>query len=408
MGLTVAAVFDSLKTQLTKNPQEFAMVILNYQSEGGEYPRNVPAYAKKVAAFYDAYTRSYRDELKNNGIENAETAEIFKLYSPDITLSDVRGKIMLVMRTTQEDEDPSSDFYGTLQSDGTRTGGVVQAIGTRNILAVDGCGSGKDKWRRRGYSINGAPALNIYDSGGNDGIQGGVLLEEYMVGTSNSQNGEIKWNKDWNEVGIPDSDFGGNFSYNCTNGNSETSFNIWFQEWVRVVPNYIEYYAGNCGTNYTQRAYYYVRWHESYNEKFTHATKAFEAAIRGSQFDIDDDGSPDPHVFINSLCGYFVDDQTAYKNSCIPWMYNPDIHTHTSIFGVSAAFEWGETGGLKGNIDSYAQKINTDFYNYVLTAGIEQSSGPTGVVMMDRVSNQSSAGGSYYLPGVIIGNNFKY
>ena len=52
-------------------------------------------------------------------------------------------------------------------------------------------------------------------------------------------------------------------------------------------------------------------------------------------------------------------------------------------------------------------KIN-DFYNYVLGAGLDQTSGPTGVVMMDRVSNKSADGGSYYLPGVIIGNNFKY
>ena len=404
MGLTVSAVFDSLKVQLTENPQEFAMVILNYQSEGGDFPRNVPAYARKVAAFYDAYTASYRNELKNSGIENAETAEIFKLYSPDITLSEVRGKIMLVMRTTQEDEDPSSDFYGTLQSNGTYTGGVVQEIGKRNILAVDGCGSGKDKWRRRGYSINGAPALNIYDSGGNDGIQGGVLLEEYMVGTSNRQNGEISWNKDWNEVDIPDSDFGGNFSYDCTNGNNETVFNIWFQEWARVVPQDLTYYAGYCGT-IGSRAYYYVRWHESYNEKFTHATKAFEAAIRGSQFDVDGDGAADPHVFINSLCGYFVDTSNQYHNSCIPWMYDPEVHEH--LWGIGN-FSWGETGGLGGNIEALASKINNEFYNYVLSAGIEQSSGPTGVVMMDRVSNQSSAGGSYYLPGVIIGNNFKY
>jgi hypothetical protein len=67
-----------------------------------------------------------------------------------------------------------------------------------------------------------------------------------------------------------------------------------------------------------------------------------------------------------------------------------------------------DTGGLKGNIAALATRINNDFYNYVLSAGLDQTSGPTGVVMMDRVSNRAADGGSYYLPGVIIGNNFKY
>ena len=43
---------------------------------------------------------------------------------------------------------------------------------------------------------------------------------------------------------------------------------------------------------------------------------------------------------------------------------------------------------------------------------MDQTTGPTGIVMMDYVTNQPTEGveydGSYYLPGVIIANNFKF
>ena len=399
MELTISDVFDSLKTKLSDYPDEFALVILNYQSEGSAYPRNVPAYATKVAKFYDDYTDAYREEVKD------PNAEIFKLYSPGLKLSDVRGKIMLVMRTTQEDEDPLSDFYGITQ-DGQSSGGLINAIGTRNILAVDGCGSGKDKWRRRGYTVNGKPALNIWDSGGNDAISEGVLIENYLVGTSATNSVDAAtWAYSWeDDVEVPEN-YGGDFSYYCTTGNSETSFRVWYQEWARVVPEGgVIYNAGRCGLTNSSRAYYFVKWRGSYNEKLTHAKKAFASAINGN-LDVDGDEVPDSHVFINSLCGYFVDNSSTYSNSCIPWMDDPEIHNHT--FGLGS-FTWGDTGGLKGNIAALATKINNDFYNYVLVAGLDQTSGPTGVVMMDRVSNTAADGGSYYLPGVIIGNNFKY
>lgn len=400
MGLTISNVFDSLKTQLSTYPDEFALVILNYQSEGSTYPRDVPAYASKVAKFYDDYTAAYREEVGD------PQAEIFKLYSPGLKLSDVRGKIMLVMRTTQEDEDPVSDFYGTTQ-DGQSSGGVINAIGTRNILAVDGCGSGKDKWRRRGYTVNGVPALNIWDSGGNDAVSEGVLIENYLVGTGSSNNADAAtWAYSWEDnVEVPEN-YGGNFSYYCTTGNSETSFRVWYQEWARVVPEGgVIYSAGNCRPSMlsNERIYYFVKWRGSYNEKLTHAKKAFASAINGDNFDVDGDQVPDSHVFINSLCGYFVDNTSTYSNSCIPWMESPCSHSHF----LGGRLSW-DTGGLKGNIAALATRINNDFYNYVLSAGLDQTSGPTGVVMMDRVSNKSADGGSYYLPGVIIGNNFKY
>jgi hypothetical protein len=69
-------------------------------------------------------------------------------------------------------------------------------------------------------------------------------------------------------------------------------------------------------------------------------------------------------------------------------------------------------GGDGGDIDALATRLNADFYKEVLAAGMEQTTGPTGVVMMDYVNNKATEGveydGSLYLPGVIIANNFKH
>ena len=97
------------------------------------------------------------------------------------------------------------------------------------------------------------------------------------------------------------------------------------------------------------------------------------------------------YVFINSLCGYLVD---------------------TAIESSYTIFTGSNTGGIAGNIKALADKINPAFYQYVLSAGMEQATGPTGIVMMDYVTKAPTDGveydGSYLLPGVIIANNFKF
>jgi len=92
------------------------------------------------------------------------------------------------------------------------------------------------------------------------------------------------------------------------------------------------------------------------------------------------------YVFINSLCGYLAGDD-----------YDDSITPSTGI----------TYGGSGGNIKALADKINPDFYYYVLNCGLEQTTGPTGVVLMDYVSNDPNSA-TYALPGTIIANNFKH
>ena len=95
------------------------------------------------------------------------------------------------------------------------------------------------------------------------------------------------------------------------------------------------------------------------------------------------------YVFINSLCGYLAEDNNAPLYSLTPSLGN--------IYG-----------GDGGNIQGLANKLNPAFYQYVIHSGMEESTGPTGIVLMDFVSDKEEHGGSYYLPGTIIANNFKF
>ena len=64
-------------------------------------------------------------------------------------------------------------------------------------------------------------------------------------------------------------------------------------------------------------------------------------------------------------------------------------------------------GGAGGNIKALADKLNPDFYDYVLHSGLKQTTGPTGVVLLDYVSDDPTSA-AYALPGTIIANNFKH
>ena len=71
----------------------------------------------------------------------------------------------------------------------------------------------------------------------------------------------------------------------------------------------------------------------------------------------------------------------------------------------SKRYSTGTTyGGAYGDYTSLANKLNSDFYTYV-NQRIKQAKAPTGIVLMNFVSNDASAGAAYYLPQLILSNN---
>lgn len=368
IGLTVRDAFDLILDKedddepsdglIGPNSTETAMIILTYQPGGDNAPNRDPSvFMQSLNVLYDELVTAYGNR--------------FVLYSPNLTMKDARGKVMIVARPTQLDED-----------DATSRTNALTAVDTRNILVVDGCGTGKDKWGRRGYKVNGTPAADIKDC-----KTGAALLETYMIGTYKSWGtsndiDNTSW-ADWANVVTVGTYATSDYTYNTQN----TSYKIWFQEWARVVESDLKIKLSDTSIGiYTW--HYNCWWRASYEEKKLAVAGTFDRAIS--------DQYKNDYVYINSLCGYYIDSEKS--NSYAPYMDDP----------ASVNFSGWPVGGQCGRIGDLAEDLNRDFYNHVLEVGLDNETGPTGVVLMDRVSKNASDGGSHYLPGTIIANNFKY
>ena len=339
VGLTVNAAMSEINTLLEANPDECAVVIFTYQPEGSSPSRNAEGYANNLKVWYN--NLSYKDK--------------FKLYEPGLTLGDVRGKILTIVRLNQRDEKDGSTFAA-----------AVTALSETPFLLVDGCGTAKDKWGARGYTItaNGQTITAPDISNSAD-----TFIEEYMEDGYLASTGPDKiYPTNHANVGRTEM----NFVYKT----SDPDITCWYQEWARVIPTNTLKDGGWLGSDYY--------WFESYNEKLYDAVETFKMAISDQYTD---------YVFVNTLCGYMATEATA--------------GSPTNSLTASVGWTYGGDGG---DIDALAERLNVDFYKAVLEAGMEQTTGPTGVVMMDYVTNEpaSDTDGSYYLPGVIVANNFKY
>ena len=404
--ITLNWVVQNLLAKLKENPDETAMLILTYQPIGNNPGRDAESFATDI----------------NNYVTNNIDQSKLVRFSPNLKLLDkneetgaineansARGKLMIVVRPTQLDEDNA-----TTRSD------AIDALTNTNILAIDGCGTAKDKWGARGYKINfetdikgaisghkyyysysnrtpsnisnnpigyneGGAGFGQYEqlSGGSNTVEG-FMNSSYIFATSNV-NSSVTNNNNGNPIGVtrPGADGTLNFEYGTNAG-----YQCWFQEWARVIPQNMNiasgYWDDPSTTNDDRRNYPAVYWFESYNEKLSHVTRTFDMAISG-QFS-------DKYVFINSLCGYMA--TTSYTNSLVP--------------SINYAY-----GGDGGDIGALANLLNPAFYKYVRSSGMANATGPTGIVLMDRVTNtrntslDASEDGSYFLPGTIIANNFK-
>lgn len=352
-GVTVNSVFKNIDDKLKVYDKECAVVILTYQPTGdAAYLRDSETYMNEVCQYF---LNNYNDRLVK--------------YSPNLKLSEVRGKIIVIVRPTQRDEDTVEERNKALS--------VVTNSGVNGkILVVDGCGTAKDKWYARGYSYNGkrSPEQGKYQLFGWDGI------EQAITGRSDSY---------WKRVTQGTADF--SYAVNLSEGEN---YQVWYQEWARVVPD-----SDDNGLDDKINRYGSYRWRDSYNEKLADVTKAYDMAMGGNYDGVDENGQPTSetkYVFINSLSGFYLSTTSGFELS-----YKP---LDPSLF--SPFYD----GGSKGDIKGLANDLNEDFYQYILGEQKKGKVGATGIVMMDFVSNSldKEHPGSYYLPSVIIKNNIKY
>lgn len=342
---TVEKAVGEVYSMLTANPNEFAMMIISYQ----------PA---KKGRDGDQFVRDFKAWYNNLNIHTRGHTALFR---PGLSIGDVRGKMMFILRPSSVDEALLSKT-------------MLNEIANEDFLVVDGWGSLQDKWKHRGYPVKSQVGIGVETEADWDGC-----MERTMLATTTSSTA----NPDVPSFPTPLTAGKSDFSYN-----TNQSFKVWAQEWPRVVEKDFVKILAQTSSGWINKTYQtlWVKWRESYNEKLQDAKETFDRSVS--------DKDNQTSVYFNSLCGYFVleDDDESWKPVAKTFNMNP------------AYSGWGVT---YGNLISFSEKINEDFYKYVLDKSNTQGSlsGPVGVVMINRVGSTDA---STLMPNVVISNNFKF
>lgn len=365
MNVTFNAVMDKLvekvRTPLTPGGTDYsecAVVILTYQPEGNSPDRNGEAFAGSLNTWYTSYA--------NKGV--------LQKYTPDLTIEKAKGSIMVIVRLNQKDE-KEGGILGTVQTGVNNYNAAVTTLVDTPFLLVNGCGTAKDRWGARGYKVNETAFPHISNSySGNNIIE--TFMESGYLFTTTGNTYTTSYTSGNNTITRAKPNDPEELAFGFETNASDVT--CWYQEWARVVdtPYKRNASSGFLGIGGNDACY----WFESYQEKLNNATVTFDMAV-------DNDARWSNHIFINSLCGYLVTDDFS----------------DSYVQSTGTAY-----GGSGGDIKGLADLITPAFYTHVLNRSKDNTTGPTGIVLMDYVSNNPEDGGACFLPGLIIANNFKY
>lgn len=386
------SVTDAMETLINKvkDSDECAVVIFTYQPNGAIIARRMDRYLESLKLWYDEVSdknvfMKYTPDLEL-GPTNAELAAEGK--GTTTQNSGARGHIMILVRPNQTNEkDEYIEWFSTKINKFEDL-----EVGDYPFVLINGCGTAKDRWGARGYKIekDGVPyqMLHISNSYTNTNYTGNavyndsnMIIESYMSSNvlqasfayreANSPEDYASYTNtiDGGSTYVLKRPMGGN--YNMLNFSYETDSDItvYYQEWQRVCPADGQYSWHYDDTNTSGTSY----WFESYQEKLNCAEQTFVKAINDATGNI---------IYVNSLCGYYI--------------VNDDTHD-------SAAPSSGSVyGGSGGDIAGLAADINPAFASFVATSGFEHTTGPTGIILMDRVEPGMD------MIGRIISNNYKF
>lgn len=342
IGVTFSSAFSQFETFLANNPDEFIMIIPSYESNSGL--GGAVTYLKGLNAFMESKERSTK----------------FVTYSKELTVGEARGGFIVISRITSE-EYAGTDEETQIQNEDISVG-----------VLIDQWGSLKDNWARRGYTLDGVKVPNWAKNADWDDENS---MEYWMVeGNTSSKYTPSKF-PERVEANV---DF-----IHSTKRSDGSSGQAYIHEWARVVPE-----TKNYQLYWGQYAY----WQESMTEKKNDVWNTFLKAIEENSQETANS------FYINSLDGYYVDENIAESYNPYVEGRNTDGHSFTA-------------GGTAGNIKEYANDINNYFYNQILTYGEDNIYGPMNIVLMDMVLDGTDGGeptAGDLLPQIIIDNNFKF
>lgn len=420
---TLKAAVDAVAAKIANtkdsngNLTEFGMVIITYQEENyTSYDRNAGdnGFGGNFKTFWNGY--SYTGVTK-------------KLYSSSLSIADARGCLFCIGRPVAAGLD-AGWYTGVADND---ENGTADTWGDGTCLHVLGWGNNADQWYARGYGVLKTSTATSTES---KTITTGVGDRPYYVSDASyiTPTGYTPKTSD--------------FTYKVTNQGDQPFGSItstgWIQEWRRVVPNETtrQQYgisalptttatAGGGNSSGSSKYSYYYSWEPSEDEKWDDIVEALDKAIKK-------DGGHS--LYLNSLCGFFVDGSidlsylprpTFQRYNHSKGWFSGDLYRsvylddkyrdlNTSLDGATGQLvnddapdisnfgPYHPAGGFRGNIAAYADWVNNKFYNLLLTMLANGTlNGPTGIVMMDRVSDSADDPAGYYIPQIIISNNFS-
>lgn len=402
-GYSLDQAITDVVNELNEAPNEFAMIILTYQTLGGWDERNPIKYAELLD---DYWTNVVAKKLK-------DPCALGK-YTSSITVGDARGKLFCIARPTSIYQD-----YGTVTAfTGDQYNGfdkIEQVASTKvehskvkydfknqYIVQIHGWGALKDKWQQRGYTAeqqrlgSGTNTNRPFDVATlSDKLNLGHT--ERSIKNENWINGETWYgnlpNVEWkSETLTPD------FKYETSIDDTEA----WIQEYARVsrmgtaITDILAIERKKC-PEYDPDAWFNKHDHDEIKAIWWAPTKQekignIQACIQKAL------GNTGNTIYINSLCGYYID--TRFYESYMPCILT-DWNSNGNKLTVAS-----KTAGMQGNIGDFAKDMNEEFYAYL--AELTKNgpvAGSMGIIMMDRVGENEA---SKRIPQIIIANNFKF
>ena len=411
-GITLNDAFSQVTAQLKEHPQEFAMVILAYQTLGG-FNKRAPA---EFMSDFNTFWTNFKSNDVNKGAYTTEA------YSSNKTVKEVQGKLFCVVRPTSIYQDYNDGKgEGIITSDYTDTwwGGTSEQLQIgdvqysslnvttehTDIIVVKGWGALKDKWQQRGYSTHSIRQKNIptvggiktYNSDGNPGRPFDTsTMTTYERGDYTTA---FSWHNGTWYGKFAAVDYKATVEADFTYETTTEGLSIYAQEWARV--SNLSFTSNEeipqLDMNEGKTECIAIVWNSTYQEKCDNITSTLTKALANTS----------NTIYINSLCGYFID-------MSIPESYKPCTLTDWNIKAESIFSSWkryplsgsSQTSGMYGNIETYAKMIN-DYFNKHLQSVTTANSqlGSMGIILLDRVGEYES---SERIPQIIIANNFQF
>ena len=395
-------VVKQLRQKVYANEKtEFAFLIVTYFEEGGYGNRDSGAWQQTINAVLNGMSRNTSSGLCG-----------VKLWTPDMTIKEARGNLLVIARPGSIGVDYGWHGLGTANA---------------NILSILGWGSMPDQWYARGYGklqryYTGDGTNDTYDKTNVNELTGYrpftvVAGEKAEVISDSEYNQQLKLiSKDFGYYAVSNSKalYGGL----CVDedGNAVTTEfvgqNAYVQEWKRVVNGDFSHYDS------TKECTYF--WKSNVDEKWNDIVNCLNASMEDSTRDKYD-------YYINSLCGYFVtsEEPLSYyptinvqrynnkeRNVYCDGKYQSEVSGNFFVtdFSISNYGPYHANAGDAGDIATYASWVNGKFYSHLqglMTASGGLGGKPTGIVLMDRVSNTTDNMAGLNIARIIIANNFE-